>query len=114
MTTTVPDDNVSIFCVMHPRVGKETELRESMLSLVAPTRAEAGCLTYDVYGAADGSLVLFETWNSQSELSAHQQQSAIKEFFGNRIADLLSEDMGVQFTSLLTSPTPINVSQHHE
>ncbi len=94
---------VTVFCLMHPKPAMAQELRESLLSLVEPTHEETGCIAYDVYEEQDGSLVLFETWQSQADLEMHQQQPAIKELFGNKLTDILDDELDVHFTRLISA-----------
>ena len=98
---TRPDASIAIFCLMRPQPEKAEALRESMVALVAPTREEPGCLTYDLYIEADGSLVLHEVWRSQAELAAHQQQPAIRAFFDDQLQDLIASEMAVHFSTPL-------------
>jgi quinol monooxygenase YgiN len=96
------EQSLTIFCLMHPKPGKAAELREALEALVQPTQAEDCCLAYDLYEESDGAMVLFETWRSPAQLEAHQQQPAIKTFFGEQLSDLLTEDMDVHYSQLLT------------
>src|SRR3954470_23234582 len=96
-------ERVTIFCLMRPTADQAETLLDSLLALVQPTRAEAGCVPYDVYEEADGSLVLFEAWRSAEESAAHQQQPAIKDLFGNLLKDLPAQDMSVHY-GVLRSP----------
>jgi quinol monooxygenase YgiN len=88
---------------MRPRPGKAAQLRTGLLALVAPTRAEAGCVNYDVYEEADGGLILVETWRSQAGLEAHQQQPAVRAFFDVKLPDLLEDEMDVHSSTLRSS-----------
>jgi quinol monooxygenase YgiN len=98
------DGTVTVFCLLRPRPSTMRTLRESLLALVAPTLEEAGCLAYELYEEADGSLMLVETWRSADELTAHQQQPAVKEQFGDQLSELLAEDLDVHYSTRL-SPT---------
>ena len=55
--------------------GTEDQTRAEMTKLLAPTRAEAGCLFYDFY--ADNNdpclFLFFEEWESRAHLEAHLQ-----------------------------------------
>lgn len=57
------------------RPGKEAELRAALIGLVAPTRKEAGCLSYDFHCALDNpaKLLSCETWTSKAQADAHLQ-----------------------------------------
>lgn len=104
---------ITIFCLMRPKPGAAAELRQGLVTLVAPTRAEADCLTYDLYEEADGSLVLFETWRSTAELEAHQQQPAVRQFFDDQMPALLDGDMGVHVSTLLSPASAASASPHY-
>jgi len=53
--------------------GKVEEVRQSHLSMVEPTRAEPGCIDYDLYQSIDDPSVMFfyENWVDQQSLSNH-------------------------------------------
>ncbi|AYV84712.1 MAG: antibiotic biosynthesis monooxygenase [Hyperionvirus sp.] len=53
--------------------GKVDEVRRAHLSMVEPTRAEVGCIDYDLYQCIDDPLVMFfyENWSDQESLSKH-------------------------------------------
>ncbi len=70
------DDNrdlLSVVATMRAKPGKEQELREVLEALIAPTRAEADCVTYALHqGAQDPAVfVFYENWTSQAALDAH-------------------------------------------
>ncbi len=50
-------------------------LRVALRALVAATREEEGCLSYDLYesAAAPGTFVMVERWTGQDALDAHMQ-----------------------------------------
>ena len=70
---------LTVMAIFHARPGKEAELRAVLTGLLAPTRAEAGCLNYDLHGApGDSGLFLFhENWTNQAALDAHLQSPHI-------------------------------------
>lgn len=55
--------------------GKENLVRDALLSLVAPSRKDAGCLSYDLHQAVDNpaAFLFYETWASKALLDAHLQ-----------------------------------------
>ena len=57
------------------KAGAETRLRDVLSALVAPTRAEAGCLHYEmVQSQADLRMfTFFEKWQDEPSLMAHAQ-----------------------------------------
>jgi 4-carboxymuconolactone decarboxylase len=55
------------------RPGRSEQLRERLLALVAPSRAEPGCLGYEVHRSTDDPdlWMLYGDWRSAEDLSAH-------------------------------------------
>jgi len=49
------------------------QVREALQTLVAATRDEEGCVSYDLYesAAAPGTFVTLERWTDQTALDAH-------------------------------------------
>ena len=64
---------VTVFARARARSGAETELRDLLLTLVAPTRQEPGCLQYEFYQSTDDPLAFafIETWRSPADLERH-------------------------------------------
>jgi len=59
--------------VITARAGSADDVRAALESLVPPTRAEDGCLDYQLYesGAAPGTFISVERWRAQADLDAH-------------------------------------------
>ncbi|WP_433198810.1 putative quinol monooxygenase [Nocardia sp. CA-107356] len=77
--------------------GRETELRETLEDMVAPTLAEAGCLAYEVYlHPSDPSrVVLLEEWVDEAALAAHFETPHLKEC-AEALAEILIEPLQVR------------------
>jgi quinol monooxygenase YgiN len=82
-------ENVIILVTLTPRPGKEADLEALLRGMCAPSRAEGGCITYNLYKRAGGgsSFHLFECWSSPAALDAHRQTPHSKNFRA-RVADL--------------------------
>ena len=65
---------------MKAKPGKESQVRQELLSLVAPSRKDAGCLNYDLHQALDNpALFLFhENWTSKAHLDRHLQKPELR------------------------------------
>jgi len=72
--------------------GKEGQLRQELLSLVAPSRKDAGCLNYDLHqGLENSALFLFhENWTSKAQLDQHLQKPALQAVLA-RVGQLVAE-----------------------
>lgn len=70
---------ITVAATFQARPGKESELRNALIGLVAPTRLEAGCINYDLHiSPEDPAKFLFhENWTSKAHLDAHLQSSHV-------------------------------------
>jgi quinol monooxygenase YgiN len=52
------------------------ELRDRLVEMVAPTRSEPGCVSYEVFAAADETTALYviESWNTRADAARHAQR----------------------------------------
>lgn len=85
--------------------GKEAEVQQALLTLVAATRAEAGCLNYDLHVSHDDpTLFLFyENWTSKAHLDAHAQSAHIQAFRA-RAGELLAEPVEIKLFRMVSAP----------
>ena len=72
--------------------GTEHEVRRELLSLVAPSRKDAGCLNYDLHQALDNpALFLFhENWAGKEHLDQHLQKPDLQAVLA-RVGQLAAE-----------------------
>jgi quinol monooxygenase YgiN len=70
---------VTVVATFQARPGKETELKNALIGLVAPTRKEAGCLNYDLHVSPEdaGKFLFHENWTSKDLLDAHLKSAHI-------------------------------------
>lgn len=80
MSTDSPQ--VIVTALIRSQPGRESDTRKLLQSLVSTTRAEAGCIRYDLHEATDqpGSFAFLETWRSESDLERHLASSHIRAF----------------------------------
>lgn len=71
---------------IHGIPGREADLEAHLLSLAAPTRAEPGCITYDLYRSptAKHEFMRFEVWESPEALERHKQTPHLRASFEKR------------------------------
>ncbi len=67
--------HIDTVAVITAKPGSEDAVGAALRDLVAPTREEAGCVSYDLFesAAAPGTFVTIERWNGQADLDAHMQ-----------------------------------------
>jgi quinol monooxygenase YgiN len=66
---------VTVIARFRAKEGQESRLGQELQRLLAPTRAEDGCISYDLHqSTSDPALfVFYENWASQEALDAHFQ-----------------------------------------
>lgn len=77
---------ITAVTLIHGIPGKEEDLRQHLLSLTGATRAEAGCITYDLYQSPDNpyEFMRFEVWGSLDALEAHKKTPHLRASFEKR------------------------------
>jgi quinol monooxygenase YgiN len=67
------DHRLALIVEFQPARGKADELRAALLDVVAPTRAEDGCLLYDLHEDVDDTdlLAFYEIWETPAHHAAH-------------------------------------------
>lgn len=66
-------EKLTIIATLIARPGSEEVLGEALLALVDPSRAEAGCINYDLHRSRtdSGTWVVYENWKSDEALEIH-------------------------------------------
>jgi quinol monooxygenase YgiN len=100
------EERVTVLARVKARVGHEAEVRRLLLALVAPSRAEAGCLNYDLHQSADDptEFMFYENWTSRAALDAHMDRPHLDEFDA-RAEGLLAAPVRVTFWQMMSAPT---------
>ncbi len=72
---------VTVVATFQAKPGKETELKNALIGLVAPTRKEAGCINYDLHASPEdpAKFLFHENWTSQAHLNTHLANTHIQE-----------------------------------
>jgi len=72
--------SITVVATFQAKPGKEDELKQALIGLLAPTRQEVGCINYDLHVLPeDPARFLFhENWMSKAHLDAHLQSAHIK------------------------------------
>ena len=69
-------ESLTVIAQIKAKPGKESQVRQELLSLVTPSRKDAGCVNYDLHQALDNpALFMFhENWVSKAHLDGHLQK----------------------------------------
>jgi len=83
-------DPVALVVVFHAAPGRVDELRSALLELTVATRAEEGCVLYDLHEDVNDPDVLafYEIWATPAAHAAHDETPHVKAFVA-RFPELL-------------------------
>lgn len=77
-------------------LGKEEDVKNVLMNLIAPTRSEPGCIEYILHQNAEDEtqFLFYEVWQDQYSLNQHNEKQYIKEavkFFQENGKAILAE-----------------------
>lgn len=84
---------------------KTQALGHALLALVAPSRAEPGCGTYDVHRSNDDAdmWMVYETWRSVADLEVHFTLPHMQDFVA-KIPELVAGDLDLRAFTRMSDP----------
>src|SRR3569832_1488301 len=91
---------ITVVAILKAREGTEQQLRNELLKVVTPSRAEEGCLAYILHENQEHpeQFVFYETWKDEIALQEHLASShylayrqAVEEWLDTREVFRLSE-----------------------
>ena len=76
------NDSLTVIAHIRAKAGQESRVRQILEGLLVPTRAEVGCINYDLHQSqTDPALfVFYENWESEGHLEAHARSAHIQSF----------------------------------
>ncbi len=82
--------------------GMEDEVKRECLALVAPSRREQGCISYDLHQSADDAtaFLFYENWESMEDLERHLE-SPHSLRFDERTKGMLAAPEEITFWEML-------------
>jgi quinol monooxygenase YgiN len=96
------EQELTVIARIRAKAGKEEVVFGEISALIAPTRAEIGCINYDLHRAqGDPALFcLYETWRSRQALDEHLDTPYLKSFLG-KAPELLAEPVDLSFWEMV-------------
>ncbi len=89
--------------IMKVKADKVNELKSAALAIVAGSRAEEGCVSYNVHQSIEDETVFIwrESWKSKAALDEHFNKDYFKNFFEivNKVAE---EPPQITITNLIS------------
>jgi quinol monooxygenase YgiN len=83
---------LTVVAQMKAKPGQEAAVRKELLSLIEPSRKDAGCLNYDLHESTENpALFMFhENWTSKAHLDAHLAKPELQSVLA-RVGPMLTE-----------------------
>jgi len=77
---------LTVIAYLTAKTGREDQVREALLDLVAQTRNEKGCVNYDLHQSRENpsDFAIYENWHEATDLDAHAKSAQVQAF--NRVA----------------------------
>lgn len=96
------DEKVTVIARVRAKAGLEEQVRKEIVALIAPTRAETGCINYDLHQSADDPalFMLYENWTSMRALEDHLAMPYL-EAFKAKAPGLLAEPLDLSFWKMI-------------
>jgi quinol monooxygenase YgiN len=84
--------SLTVVAQIKAKPGKEGQVRQELMSLVAPSRKDAGCLNYDLHQALDNPthFLFHENWTSKAHLDQHLQKPDLQAVLA-RVGQMVAE-----------------------
>jgi len=98
---------IIVFASFYPKKEKSNEVKEIILNMIAPTRAEEGNEIYNFYETKKDdnkniSFHLFEIYKDSAALDFHRSTSHYKNY-RSKVADLLDKPIEVKILETIDS-----------
>ena len=87
---------VTVLAIIRAKAGMETQVRQALTDLIAPTRAESGCINYDLHVLSDdpSRFMFYENWRSKEDLDEHLSKPHLQDFL-SQADELLAEPVSI-------------------
>jgi len=97
------NSNVMVVARVKAKPGQEAKVKQECLALVAPSRAEKGCVNYNLYRATDDPtlFIFYENWESREDIERHLQMPYCSRF-DDETDGRLAEPEEIIFCEMLT------------
>ncbi len=92
---------IIVMAIMNVKPGKKDAFILDAKDLVAKTRQETGCISYDLLASTEDEdlLVMLEKWENIESLNTHMETDHFKKF-GGTIERFLTEEIEVKSYSV--------------
>ena len=97
------DETIVLVARLKVKDDAVEEAKQAALDIVADSRAEAGCVNYDIHQAIDDPTVFVwhETWKNKAAIDEHFETDFFKNFFA-KVEGFAAEPPQITLTKMIT------------
>ncbi len=98
------DEKIVLIARLKVKADKVEEAKAAALAIVADSRAEAGCINYDIHQSIEDETVFFwhETWVNKAALDEHFATPFFQKFFAV-VEEVAAEPPQINLTRMISS-----------
>ncbi len=98
------DEKIVLLARLKVKDDAVEEAKKAALDIVAASRAEEGCINYDVHQAIDDPTVFVwhETWKNKAAIDEHFETDFFKEFFA-KVSEIAAEPAQINLTRMISN-----------
>jgi len=99
------DKKVTVLARFKAKEGMEEKAKQAIIDCVAPTRAEAACINYDLHQSKDDKrlFMLYENWQSKELLDQHLATPHLTGLVA-KSDELFSEPIDIALWEMISEP----------
>ena len=97
-------ENIVLIARLKVKNDAIEEAKQAALELIAPSRAEAGCLNYDFHQSLDDASIFIwhETWKNKDAIEAHGKMPHFVAF-SEKVSEITEEPLQLIFTKMIST-----------
>jgi quinol monooxygenase YgiN len=101
---------LTVVAILYAQPGKEAALAACLHGLVAPSRAEAGCINYDMHQSDTDPTVfiMYENWTSRAALDLHFTMPYMRAL-ADVIPALIRQPTEMHYLTMRSAPAPLTI-----
>jgi quinol monooxygenase YgiN len=98
----MPDAQIALIAKLRAKDGQTEALKAKLTSMIEPTRAEIGCIKYDLHVSNDdeGLFMFYEIWRSKEDLDLHIETPHLQGLL-SKMGTLVEGDLDVSMWKMV-------------
>ncbi len=96
------DSQIALIAKVKAQAGQTEALKAKLTSMIEPTRAEPGCIKYDLHVSNDdeAQFMFYEIWRSKEDLDLHIETPHLQGLLA-KMSTLVEGDLDVSMWKLV-------------